>query len=190
MRWSRDGKYFSIVDKQHFDTARWRDELNFDDEKKRPITSLTHHLSRLKHYFVYSEKNGGYDLVPKSHIDFTPEMYQTGEIFDTGSDIRRKKELRKISEADLIDLILDHEQRITDRDEEIEKLKEKLEETETINQVKLNSLEEENGKLSKQLEGKLNGCSNHEPRSGTVSSTVSDADSLEDAIKVRICMML
>ena len=131
-----------------FDLNRWSTELHFDIEKN-PLKSLKHHLRRLKFYFDVEERNGGYVCVPKSDINFTNQTYQTGEIFDTGSDIRRKQELRNLSESDLIDLILDHEQSITDREEEIAELKLKLEETETINQVKLESLEEENEKLKK-----------------------------------------
>lgn len=182
-----DGRQsFIIFDKAFFDLDRWTRSLPSQRSKKAAEPTLKSFINRLRRFFDIVEE--GERVTFTSHVDIifaSNEPFGKGEIFDTGYDVRRKEELNSKSTIELIDIILDHEQSINERDLDIQNLRRDLEDTELMNRTKLESLEENNQRLQKLLGP--DGERKEEPKQELKqepSSTVSDSCSLEDALSV------
>ena len=201
VRWKRnDPEKFIIEDSQKIKLDEWQ---KMHDKANMTVCTLR---TRLRTYFHETRigKNG-YEYSPQREKLYNNEFregvpFGNGEIFDTGVDKARKRELRAKSTEELMDIILDKEQKIVEQEDELQEMKGNLEEKILVHQAGLESLKDlhqtEINKLKDQVKKCI--CLNEtesrqtqtdpplDPGPQLPSSTVKPSFSLLDGIEVII----
>jgi len=141
VRWKKnDPERFLILNSQKIKIGEWQEIHG------KPNLTVSTLRNRLRTYFRETEMDkNGYEYSPLReklyYMEFREAVpFGNGEIFDTGVDRARKQQLRAKSTNDLMDMILDHEQKIVEQQQELDEMKGNLEEKILVHQAGLESL--------------------------------------------------